>query len=187
MRVMLHCCCGPCTLVPGAMLLQRGLTVTGCFYNPNIHPLQEYLRRREGMVQVAAHLGMDMHWLDEEYHPARFLATLPVHEHCTEARCHHCYRLRLERVADVAVQTGHDAICSTLLYSKYQNHALIRQCGEEIAASRHLAFLYEDFRSGWQQGIDESKAMGVYRQPYCGCIYSEYDRYHKQLKKLCPA
>lgn len=180
MRLMLHCCCGPCTLYPGAALLQRGMEVTGCFYNPNIHPLQEYLRRREGMAQVAGHLGLEMVWLDAEYHPARFLTTLPDHEQ----RCEHCYRLRLERVADCAVETGHDAISTTLLYSKYQNHALIRQCGEEIAASRNLTFLYEDFRDGWQQGIDESKTLGIYRQPYCGCIYSEYDRYHKQLRRL---
>lgn len=180
MRLMLHCCCGPCSLVPGAMLLQRGVDVTGCFYNPNIHPLQEYLRRREGMAQVAAHLGMDMLWLDTEYHPARFLE--PLRDHTQ--RCEGCYRLRLERVARAAAATGHEAISTTLLYSKYQNHELIRQCGEELAAHYNLTFLYEDFRAGWQQGIDESKALGIYRQPYCGCIYSEYDRYHKQLKKL---
>lgn len=162
------------------MLLQQGLEVTGCFYNPNIHPLQEYLRRREGMAQVAAHLGMGMCWLDQEYHPATFLTTLTDHTQ----RCEHCYRLRLERVADAAVASGHQAISSTLLYSRYQNHELIRRCSEEIAASRNLVFLYDDFRAGWQQGIDESKALGVYRQPYCGCIYSEYERYYKQLQRL---
>lgn len=159
------------------------MSVTGCFYNPNIHPLQEYLRRREGMAQVAAHLGLSMHWLDEEYHPARFLEPLQDHTN----RCEFCYRLRLERVAQVAAATGHDAISTTLLYSKYQNHALIRQCGEALAAHYNLTFLYEDFRTGWQQGIDESKALHIYRQPYCGCVYSEFDRYQKQLRRLFAA
>ncbi len=183
MRLLLHCCCGPCTLYPATVLQEQGVIMTGCFYNPNIHPLQEYLRRREGMAQTAAHLGLEMRWLDSEYHPATFLE--PLRDHTT--RCEHCYRLRFERIAQVAVETGHDAISSTLLYSRYQDHALILSCGEEIAAQYNLQFLYEDYRVGWQRGIDQSKDMGIYRQQYCGCIYSEYDRYQKKLRALSPS
>lgn len=179
-RLLLHCCCGPCSLYPVQVLQQQGVAVTGCFYNPNIHPLQEYLRRREGMAQAADHLSLPMEWLDAEYHPATFLE--PLQDHTT--RCEHCYRLRLERVASLAVATGHSAISSTLLYSKYQDHTLMRRVGEEVASAQGLTFLYNDFRVGWQDGIDQSKAMRMYRQQYCGCIYSEFDRYQKKLRAL---
>ena len=95
-----------------------------------------------------------------------------------ELRCTYCYQSRLKEAAAYAAESGYDAFSSSLLYSRYQNHELIRELGQELARHYGIAFLYEDFRTAWQEGIQESKAMGLYRQHYCGCIYSEKDRYH---------
>jgi predicted adenine nucleotide alpha hydrolase (AANH) superfamily ATPase len=92
-------------------------------------------------------------------------------------RCSYCYFSRLEETARVAAEQGFDGFSSSLLYSRYQQHELIRRTGEALAKKYGLAFVYEDFRAGWQEGIQVSKSMGLYRQQYCGCIYSEKDRY----------
>ncbi len=78
---------------------------------------------------------------------------------------------------------GADGYSTTLLYSRYQNHQLIREKGEELAQKYGIDFYYEDFRQGWQKGIDGAIAMDIYRQPYCGCIYSEQERYDKKLRR----
>jgi predicted adenine nucleotide alpha hydrolase (AANH) superfamily ATPase len=98
-------------------------------------------------------------------------------------RCVRCYEMRLTRSVDTAVTGGFDAWTTTLLYSKYQNHRLLQERGAQLAAERGVGWHGEDFRLGWQQGIDESVRMGLYRQPYCGCIYSEQERFDKQLRK----
>ena len=92
--------------------------------------------------------------------------------------------MRLEQAAERAGRENADAFTTTLLYSRYQNHELIRTKGEHLAQKFGVQFYYEDFRRGWQEGIDRSIAMGLYRQPYCGCIYSEQERYDKKLSKM---
>ena len=91
--------------------------------------------------------------------------------------------MRLREAVEQAKKIGADAFTTTLLYSRYQNHELIRQKAEQLAEEHKIAFYYHDFREGWQQGIDMSKEMGLYRQSYCGCIYSEQERYDKRFKK----
>ena len=95
----------------------------------------------------------------------------------------YCYDMRLERTAKETVARGCDSFTTTLLYSKYQKHELIRERAAFWAAQYDTSFYYEDFHTGWQQGIDESIRLGLYRQPYCGCIYSEQERYDKSLRK----
>ena len=85
---------------------------------------------------------------------------------------------RLKLAAEYAAENGFDAFTSSLLYSRYQNHELIRKTGEELGQHYGIDFLYDDYRVGWQEGIRVSKEMGLYRQQYCGCIYSEKDRYY---------
>jgi len=95
--------------------------------------------------------------------------------------------MRLTAVAQRAQETGADAFTSTLLYSRYQNHAALKSLGERLAKEYGVSFYYRDFREGWQEGIEISIEMGLYRQPYCGCIYSEEERYdpaRRQKKKL---
>jgi predicted adenine nucleotide alpha hydrolase (AANH) superfamily ATPase len=94
-----------------------------------------------------------------------------------EDRCRYCYRLRLVKTALIAKKGRFDAFTTTLLYSRFQKHDLIRSIGEEVAGEYDIPFFYRDFREGWLEGIQISKALGLYRQPYCGCIYSEKERY----------
>lgn len=174
MRILLHICCANCAIYPARILSEAGHALTGLFYNHNIHPYQEYRRRLDAVRDYAAatHLPLVCH---DEYGLETFLAEVAQDP---AGRCAYCYQSRLQHAAQYAARHGFDAFTSTLLYSRYQNHALIRQCGEELAKLYGISFLYQDFRSGWHEGIRESKALGLYRQQYCGCIYSEKDRFH---------
>jgi hypothetical protein len=173
MKVLLHICCAPCAIYPLETLRSSGVAVDGYFFNHNIHPYQEYRRRLDTVRQFAAlvHLELICH---DEYRLEEFLAATASRP---EERCRYCYVSRLDRAAQAAAELGYDVFTSTLLYSRYQQHDLIRREGEQAAARHGVSFLYEDFRRGWQQGIAASKEMGLYRQQYCGCIYSEKDRY----------
>ncbi len=111
---------------------------------------------------------------EEGYPLEGFLRQVAFRE---EDRCRHCYRLRLVRTAQIAKSGGFSAFTTTLLYSRFQKHDLIRSIGEEVAGEYDIPFLYRDFREGWSEGVRISKALGLYRQPYCGCIYSEKERY----------
>lgn len=179
MRILLHLCCGPCAIAPIRRLQEAGYEVTGLYYNPNIHPLKEYLRRREGVVQVAEKRGVRVLYKDDEYDPQLFTRATA---HREANRCFHCYQLRLERTFQIARRGTFSAYSTTLLYSKYQKHEVIKQLGTDIAAdSETITFHYQDFRAGWAEGIETSKAWNVYRQQYCGCLFSEFERYRKEL------
>jgi predicted adenine nucleotide alpha hydrolase (AANH) superfamily ATPase len=118
--------------------------------------------------------------MNRDYSLREFLRKTVFHE---EERCAFCYEMRLAATAEHAAAIQADAFTTTLLYSKYQNHALIRTQAETFAEKFGIPFLYQDFRHGWQEGIDRSIAIGLYRQPYCGCIYSEQERYDNRWKK----
>lgn len=176
--LLVHACCGPCAITVFQGLLGRGVGIAGFFYNPNIHPLTEYLRRRDALAQVGQRLGVDMAFADAEYDPALFLRQAAFRE---KDRCRTCYGLRLDRAARQAREGGFEGFTTTLLYSKYQDHQAIRAAGEAAAKAHGTPFHYEDFRPGWEEGIRLSKEWGLYRQPYCGCIFSEFERYRKKL------
>lgn len=179
MTVLLHLCCGPCTIMPLAALRERGMRVRGYFHNPNIHPFREFKARIGALAEVARKMGLEVEY-DREYGLKEYLRQVVFQE---EARCAICYGMRLEAAARKAVETGAEAFTTTLLYSRYQRHETIRSLGEEMGRRFGVPFLYEDFRMGWQQGIDRAVEMGIYRQPYCGCIYSEQERYDKKYRK----
>ncbi|WP_457573605.1 epoxyqueuosine reductase QueH [Desulfolithobacter sp.] len=179
MDILLHVCCGPCTVYPLQKLREQNHEVQGYFYNPNIHPFREFKRRIGSLVELAEKTGLEVE-IDRNYGLTEYLRQVVFREN---ERCPICYAMRLEQVAGRAAELGVDAFSSTLLYSRYQNHALLKKIGCELAEKYGVAFYYEDFRTGWQQGIDGSIAMGLYRQPYCGCIYSEQERYDKKLRK----
>ena len=155
--------------------------VTGLYYNPNIHPLMEYLRRREALVEVCRRLDTPLECADAEHDPALFLRLTAFRE---KARCPACYELRLDRAARQAKAQGCDAFTSTLLYSKYQDHDALRRAGQAAAEAHGVPFHYQDFRPLWDEGIRLSKEWELYRQPYCGCIHSEFERYEKKLRRL---
>jgi predicted adenine nucleotide alpha hydrolase (AANH) superfamily ATPase len=178
MRILLHTCCGPCALYPLRTLRTAGHDVTGFFYNHNIHPYQEYKLRRDALVQMAEHEAMPLIMRDN-YDLEVFLASVADDP---DKRCSYCYASRLRATARVAAEGGFDAYTASLLYSRYQKHEVIRELGEQIGREFGVPFLYQDFRPGWQEGIKLSKELGLYRQQYCGCIYSEKDRYLPKAK-----
>jgi predicted adenine nucleotide alpha hydrolase (AANH) superfamily ATPase len=155
-------------------LRESGHQVDGYFFNHNIHPYQEYRRRLQAVEEYASASDLKVVYKDE-YLLEDFLAQVATEP---AGRCTYCYQSRLKETAAHAAASGYDAFTTSLLYSRYQNHELIRQLGEELGRHYGIGFLYEDFRAGWQEGIETSKAMGLYRQQYCGCIYSEKDRYY---------
>lgn len=178
MKILVHICCGPCAITPIRALIGAGMDVTGFYYNPNIHPLQEYLRRREGVVQVAGRLGIPVIYKDDEYDPKTYFRAVTFRE---PNRCQPCYALRLERAVSIARRGGFDAFTTTLLYSKHQKHEQIMTMGRDLAEGSGVRFHYEDFRLGWSEGIAQSKEWDIYRQQYCGCLYSEFERYASEL------
>ena len=181
MKILVHICCGPCAITPIRAMLEAGMGVTGFYYNPNIHPLQEYLRRREGVAHVAERLGIPVIFKDDEYDPQVYFRAVTYRE---PNRCLPCYALRLERTLSIARRGKFDAFTTTLLYSKFQKHEQIQTVGRDLAEGSGVDFHYQDFRSGWSEGIAQSKEWGVYRQQYCGCLYSEFERYGSELGRL---
>ena len=179
MKILVHMCCGPCAITPVRAFLEAGTDVTGLFYNPNIHPLQEYLRRREGVALVAERLGIPVIFKDDEYDPQAYFRAVTFTE---PNRCAPCYAMRLERTLSIARRGGFDAFTTTLLYSKFQKHEQIRTMGQDLAQGAGVEFHYADFRAGWSEGIALSKEWGIYRQQYCGCLYSEFERYSSELR-----
>jgi epoxyqueuosine reductase len=175
MKILLHICCAPCALYPFYRLKEEGMEPTGYFYNPNIHPYLEYKRRLETVRDFSVRAGLDV-LIRDGYDLDEFLVRVAGRG---AMRCEQCYRMRLDAAAAAAGEKGLSLFTTSLLYSKYQKHDLIRGVAAEMAAEHGVEFFYEDFRRGWREGIIESKAMGLYRQQYCGCIYSERERYRK--------
>jgi len=181
MKLLLHICCGPCALYPVKELLaKRSDKITGFFYNPNIHPASEYKRRRDTMSEAASKIGLEVVIPDyrmEEYFSAIFsnnagdgLKPSPAE------RCGLCWELRLSETAGFAKVNGFDAFTTTLLVSPYQDHEKVKKTGEKIAIEKGVRFYYQDFRPGFRSAQEEAKNENLYRQKYCGCVFSELER-----------
>jgi epoxyqueuosine reductase len=176
MKILLHTCCAPCTIYPLETLRQRGYSVQGLFYNPNVHPYQEYCKRMDTLKVYAQHVGFPVIWA-ADYALEEFLRGVVFRE---EDRCRFCYHQRLEQTAAIAKRGKFACFTTTLLYSKFQRHEMIRGIGESLSKKWNIPFLYEDFRVGWEEGVRASRQAAMYRQAYCGCIYSEKVRYFRQ-------
>lgn len=174
MKLLLHTCCGPCAIYPVETLRQDGVEVMGFFYRHNIHPYTECLRRQETLAEYAASIDLKVIF-QEGYDLEGFLQRAAFRE---SNRCEVCYHDRLAAAAHMARTGKFDAFSSTLLYSRFQKHDMIRAIGEAAGKRIGVPFYYRDFRAGWKYGIETSKRLGMYRQQYCGCIYSEKDRYY---------
>lgn len=181
--LLLHMCCGPCAIMPVMRLRDEGYKVTGWFMNPNIQPLAEYLRRREAAQQCAIIMHMDIIFEDSAWNLAKWLRAVSQRDAPPE-RCAYCCESRIEALCQAALDYDFTYVSTSLLYSRYQPHDLIASSGRENAKKMGITFVYHDFRQFWQEGIDASTEMGLYRQPYCGCVYSEYERYRKKLDRL---
>jgi predicted adenine nucleotide alpha hydrolase (AANH) superfamily ATPase len=176
MKALLHVCCANCAIYPIKTMREDGLEVMGFFYRHNIHPYTECLKRQEALEAYAEQINLKVIY-QEGYDLEGFIRNVAFRE---SERCNYCYHDRLRSTALLAKRGKFDYFSSTLLYSKHQKHELIRSMGESIGKSVGVPFLYHDYREGWKEGIECSKQMGLYRQHYCGCIYSEKERYYKE-------
>jgi hypothetical protein len=187
MNLILQTSCGPCASATIPLWTGRGVEVTGFFFNPNIHPLLEWRRRLTAAQDVAVQTGIAMAH-DDQYDPvAWFAAVAPggvredagLESGAHPARCRRCIGQRLDRAAQEAVSRGCEAFSTTLSISPYQDHDAIRETGLEAAVRHDVEFLYEDLRPLYGESRRLSREWGVYRQKYCGCLISEWERYHE--------
>jgi len=175
MKLLLHCCCGPCALAVIRALLVEGLDEgLSCYFNnPNIHPYQEHQARLMAWRELTAHYKL----------PAFAETDYPLEDWLRQVaqdpanRCGYCYGSRLQAAAQKAVELGCDTISTSLLISPYQQHKRLRELGEAVAAQYSLRFFYRDWRPHFRAGQTAAREMGLYMQKYCGCVYSEKERY----------
>jgi epoxyqueuosine reductase len=171
--ILLHTCCAPCTIFPLGRLRQAGWQVHGFFYNPHIQPYQEFQKRLTTLESFAREEDLDV-IIRADYELEAFLRQVAFREH---ERCLYCYARRLEATARLAKKSRFDAFTTTLLYSRMQKHERICDLARQASKQFGIPFYYEDFRKGWKEGQEQARIQGMYRQQYCGCIYSEKERY----------
>jgi epoxyqueuosine reductase len=164
---LLHVCCGPCAIYPGMVLKKEGIEFDAYFYNPNIHPRDEFEKRLRNVSVWAEKDDIKLIASDDCYEEP-WLAFGPD----KASRCRMCYGLRIDNVCGFAEKNGYGSVTTSLLVSPYQDHELIRELFESISKEHGLVFLYHDFRTGYRLGQSMAKEMGLYRQKYCGCLPS---------------
>jgi len=172
-KMLLHTCCAPCVTVP-LVRLQTEYDIVCFFYNPNIHPEQEYQRRLAELERLASQLGFAL--LQQPYDADRWMALVTGLENAPERgeRCRICYRMRLEATAKFASQEGFDFFTTTLTISPHKDAQMINQLGEQLAHQHGVQFLSENFKKkdGFKQSLELSAQFQLYRQSYCGCLFS---------------
>ena len=180
MKLLLHTCCAPCSVYCIDSLRKENIEPTIYWYNPNIHPYMEYKSRRDCLKEYTKQIEVEAIF-EEEYGLKEFCKNV-IND--LQNRCkNYCYKVRLEQTAKYAKENGYDAISTTLLISPYQNHELLKEIGEEVAKKYGLTFFYRDFRIGFREGQAKARELGLYMQKYCGCVFSEEDRYLRHNKK----
>ncbi len=171
--VLLHCCCAPCATSVTERVIKTVKPVL-YFYNPNIYPENEYKKRLHELEKLAAYFSLEL--IAEDYDEGEFLSAVGGLESEREggARCPVCFKLRLDKTAERAKKEGLKAFCSTLTVSPHKNAAIINAIGEEIAATRNIAWIPSDFkkRDGYLRSCRMCREMDIYRQNYCGCRFS---------------
>ncbi len=176
---LLHICCAPCSISCIAALRAEGIEPVGYWYNPNIHPYTEYRSRKTTLQEYAKSIGMPL-IVNDDYGLREFVRAIYPH---LEDRCETCYRLRMDETARRAAEEGFSQFTTTLLISPYQNHELLIKTAEEAAARHGVTFLYRDFRPLFREGQQAARDAELYMQKYCGCVFSEEERYRKKRKK----
>ena len=178
MKLLMHTCCAPCSIYCIDSLRAENIEPTLFWYNPNIHPYTEYKARRDCLKDYAARAGAEL-IVDEDYGLDEFCRNVvnDIPNRCVN----YCYRKRLTETVRYAAKHGYDAFTTTLLVSPYQKHDELRAVCEELSRLSGVKFLYRDFRPGFREGQAKARELGLYMQKYRGCIFSEEDRYRKQI------
>ncbi len=177
-RLLLHSCCAPCLIAPYRQLKAEGMQVSALWHNPNIHPVTEYRLRLQALKDFAEREGFPL--IVKDVYGLRDFVRAVAGD--MDSRCEYCYSVRLETAAKTAAEKGFEAFSTTLLYSRYQKHELIREIARQMADKYGTSFYYRDWRGLWDEGKRLSLEAGMYRQKYCGCVFSEEERYLKPKK-----
>jgi len=178
--MLLHTCCGPCASVVAPYFREQGLEPVLFYYNPNIQPLAEYEKRRQGLLTLGQAQQFSV-LLSEAYNPFPFLKHALQHP---KERCSYCYADRLQKTALEAKQMGIHQFSTTLLVSPYQDRDRILELGTIIASQHGLEFLAPDLRANYPETKSNAMSLGLYRQNYCGCLLSEYERRYPEKEIL---
>ena len=171
--VLIHSCCAHCAAYTAQYWREQGYEVSALWYNPNIHPFIEHQHRLEAMQSLAQEMNLPL-IVTEGYGIIDYFRQVVGHE---ADRCQYCFRLRLSKTAETARQMGSDAFTTTLLISPHQKHDLLREIGSELAKEKGVDFLYADLRKRYSDSRRMTKGLDLHRQQYCGCVYSEWERY----------
>ncbi|MBI5232568.1 MAG: epoxyqueuosine reductase QueH [Coriobacteriales bacterium] len=173
MRLALHACCGPCLLEPIDALSAEADEILVVYANPNIHPFEEYERRRDTLLAYASEHGIRV--VEVAYDPTAWVSAVGEVVGDRAQRCRRCYRLRLAMAAAAAAEHGCDAIATTLTVSPYQDADSIAAEGRAAARDAGLAYVDRDFRDRYAEATRRSRDLGMYRQNYCGCVISDLE------------
>ena len=180
MKLLMHTCCAPCSVYCIEKLRSENIEPVLYWYNPNIHPYMEYKARRDALKEYSKNINVQAIF-EEDYGLRKFCSNV-VND--LDNRCfNYCYKIRLEQTVKYAKENGFDSFTSTLFVSPYQKHEELKQICEELSEKYNIKFLYRDFRKGFREGQNKARELGLYMQKYCGCIFSEEDRYSKQIEK----
>jgi len=175
MKILTHICCGPCGVVFSDGLRRDGFDSVMLWHNPNIHPFTEYKSRKKSAIDFAAQDGYDIIIPDDEKYGLRYFLDSTYHN--LEKRCEICYCMRLEYAAKYAADAGFAAYSTTLLASPYQDFDAICRIGKQAAKNYGINFVVQDYRAQYRPGLKTARKMGLYMQKYCGCLFSEEERY----------
>ena len=175
-KTLLHTCCAPCSVSCVEQLRTEGIEPVSYWFNPNIHPYQEYKARRDTLIGYAGQIGMEL-IVQEDYGLRGFVCAVAED---IDHRCGKCYEMRLEQAARFAAENGFSSFTSTLFVSPYQQHERMAEIAARAGEKWGVEFLYRDFRPGFRAGQQQARELGLYMQKYCGCVFSEEDRYAKQ-------
>ena len=176
LKLLLHACCCPCTLEPLRLLLEEGHDIAIAYMNSNIHPAEEYEHRRAVLLDFAREQGLEV--IEGVYDPqvwSRAVGVFGTDPDQRPDRCRACYRLRLEEACAYAAANGFEGVATTLTVSPYQYTETIREELERACEPHGLAAVFRDYREQYPEATRRSKAMGMYRQNYCGCVFSKIE------------
>ena len=181
MKVLLHICCGVCASSVAERLMCDGHRVTGFFYNPNIHPADEYQKRLAAAAETARQLGFEL--VEGPYDRQNWFQLVKGKEYEPEggARCELCFIMRLKKTYEYFSKGMFDAFTTTLTVSPLKDAELVNKIGREMGGER---FICADFKKkgGFARATELSRQWGLYRQNYCGCIYSLEEKLAKEKK-----
>jgi len=172
--ILMHICCAPCMIYPLKTLRARKIEVGGYFYNPNIHPQEEFALRKKNVYTYSNRQDCPV-FFEEGYSPEEFFDAIGQETSFPE-RCEKCWYLRLKKTADHAKRIGINSFSTTLMVSPYQDKQLVKKAGEKAASEAGVEFFFEDFSVGYQDAVRISREEQLYRQKYCGCKYSLEER-----------